>query len=335
MSDPLMGFDKHRLSRRAWMATAGALAAGRGGISLAGSRPPGKARIAITLDLEMSREYPRRGMTEWDYEKGNLDDATKQYAVEAARLVKQAGGRMHFFCVGRVLEQPNIDWLKQIAADHAVGNHTYDHVYVLATRPEETQFRFRRAPWLIRGKSVAEVIEENIRLTTIALRERAGIAEAGFRTPGGFAQGLSGREDVQQLLLRLGYTWVSSKYPSHLAAREGGSPPATVFDSIVAAQREAQPFVYPSGMIELPMSPISDVNAFRSNRWKLADFLKAIRLGVTWAIDNRQVFDFLAHPSCLVVEDPKFEAIRLICDLVHAAGNRAELTDLIAIAGAV
>ncbi|HQU43670.1 MAG: chitin deacetylase [Planctomycetia bacterium 21-64-5] len=335
MSDPLKGFDKHRLSRRGWMATAGALAAGRAGISLAGSRPPGKARIAITLDLEMSREYPRRDMTEWDYEKGNLDDATKQYAVEAARLVKQAGGRMHFFCVGRVLEQPNVGWLKQIAADHAVGNHTYDHVYVLAARPEETQFRFRRAPWLIRGKSVAEVIEENIRLTTIALRERAGIAEAGFRTPGGFAQGLSGREDVQQLLLRLGYTWVSSKYPSHLAAREGESPPAAVFDSIVAAQREAQPFVYPSGLIELPMSPISDVNAFRSNRWKLADFLKAIRLGVTWAIDNRQVFDFLAHPSCLVVEDPKFEAIRLICDLVHAAGNRAELTDLIAIAGAV
>ena len=101
------------------------------------------------------------------------------------------------------------------------------------------------------------MIEENIRLTTVALRERAAIAEAGFRTPGGFAQGLSGRDDVQQLLLRLGYTWVSSRYPSHLAAREGESPRAAVFESIVAAQREAQPFVYPSGLIELPMSPIS------------------------------------------------------------------------------
>ncbi|HET6883562.1 MAG TPA: polysaccharide deacetylase family protein [Pirellulales bacterium] len=323
-----------RLSRRSWLATAGVLAAGRATMSRADSGPSDKARIAITFDLEMSREYPRRGMTEWDYEKGNLDDATKQYAVEAARLVKAAGGRMHFFCVGRVLEQPDVGWLKQIAADHAVGNHTYDHVYVLATRPEETQFRFRRAPWLIRGKSAAEVIEENIRLTTIALGERAGITEAGFRTPGGFAQGLMGREDIQQLLLRLGYTWVSSKYPAHLAAREGDAPPAAVFDSIVAAQREAQPFVYPSGLIELPMSPISDVNAFRSNRWKLADFLKAIELGVTWSIENRQVFDFLAHPSCLVVEDPKFEAVRLICDLVGAAGDRTELTDLTAIADA-
>lgn len=324
-----------RVTRRRFLATAGALTAMATRPSLgAGTRLP-KARIAVTLDLEMSREYPRRGMTEWDYEKGNLDDATKQYAVDAAQLVKQAGGRMHFFCVGRVLEQPDVAWLKQIAAEHAVGNHTYDHVYVLAAQPEETQFRFRRAPWLTRGKSVAEVIEENIRLTTIALKQRAGIDEAGFRTPGGFAQGLAGRDDLQRMLLRLGYKWVSSKYPQHLAAREGESPPAAVFVSIVAAQHQAQPFVYPSGLIELPMSPISDVNAFRSNRWKLADFLKAVRLAVEWAIENGGVFDFLAHPSCLVVEDPKFEAIQLICDLARAAGSRAELTDLDAIAGNV
>ena len=328
------GLIRRRLSRRTLIAAAIGCAAEQAR-SVAAKESPRKARIAITFDLEMSRDYPRRGMTEWDYEKGNLDDATKQYAVEAARIVKQAGGRMHFFCVGRVLEQPDVEWLKTIAADHAVGNHTYDHVYVLAQKPEETQFRFRRAPWLIGGKSAAQVIEENIRLTTIALRERAGIAESGFRTPGGFAQGLAGRDDIQELLLRLGYKWVSSKYPAHLAGREGESPPAAVFDSIVAAQRAAQPFVYPSGLVEVPMSPISDVNAFRSNRWKLADFLKAIRMAVTWTIDNGQVFDFLAHPSCLVVEDPSFESVRLICELANAAGNRAELTDLSAVSDAV
>lgn len=318
------------LSRRQFIAAGGAAAAA--GMALAGDGRRQKAQIAVTFDLEMSREYPRRGMTEWDYEKGNLDEATKQYAVAAAELVKRAGGRMHFFCVGRVLEQPNVDWLKQLAEHHAIGNHTYDHVYVLAAKPDETQFRFRRAPWLVGGKSTAQIIEENIRLTTIALKERAGISESGFRTPGGFAQGLAGREDVQQMLLRLGYRWVSSKYPAHQAAREGQPPSAEVFDSIVAAQREAQPFVYPSGLVEIPMSPISDVNAFRTQRWKLADFLRAIRLAVDWAIENRQVFDFLAHPSCLVVEDPKLESVQLLCDLVHAAGDRAEMCDLAAIA---
>ena len=34
----------------------------------------------------MSREYPQRGMMEWDFQKGNLDEATKKYSVAAAKL---------------------------------------------------------------------------------------------------------------------------------------------------------------------------------------------------------------------------------------------------------
>ena len=61
----------------------------------------------------MSAQYPRRDITEWNYEKGNLDDATKHYSVEAARIAKERGGLIHYFCVGRVLEQPSADWLKE------------------------------------------------------------------------------------------------------------------------------------------------------------------------------------------------------------------------------
>ncbi len=52
----------------------------------------GKALIAITFDLEMSRNFPTRETTHWDYEKGNLNEDTKRYSVEAARRVKAAGG---------------------------------------------------------------------------------------------------------------------------------------------------------------------------------------------------------------------------------------------------
>ena len=83
------------------------------------------------------------------------------------------------------------------------------------------------------------------------------------------------------------------------------------------------------------MSPISDVNAFRSNFWKLDWFLEAIERGVTWAIANSAVFDFLAHPSCLVVEDPTFETIKLICDLVKKSEGRAEICGLDRIATAL
>jgi peptidoglycan/xylan/chitin deacetylase (PgdA/CDA1 family) len=297
-------------------------------------RPPReKALIAVTLDLEMSRNFPTWETTHWDYEKGNLDADTKTYAVEAAKRVKERGGIIHFFCVGRVLEQENVEWLKELVADgHKVGNHTYDHVYVLAKKPEEIQFRFQRAPWLMRGKAPAEVIADNIRMTTEALKTRVGIDAAGFRTPGGFAMGLEGREEVQQMLLDQGFTWVSSKYPAHANSKPGERPTQEVFDDIVRAQAEAQPFVYPTGLIEIPMNPISDIGAFRGGRWPLEDFLKAIRLAVEWAIEHKAVFDFLAHPSCLVASDPKFQAVELICDLVRSAGNRAQFVELDTIA---
>ncbi len=295
-----------------------------------------KAQIAITLDLEMSRHYPTRGIMEWDFQKGNLDEPTKRYAVEAAKIAKERGGLIHFFCVGRVLEQPDVEWLNEIhAGGHPIGNHTYDHVYVLAKTREEIQFRFQRSPWLIEGQEIDEVIRENIRRMSLAMQQRTGIPINGFRTPGGFADGLNGREDIQQMLLDLGFTWVSSKYPKHEAGEPMQEPSAAVYADIVKQQAAAQAFVYPTGLIEVPMSPISDVGAFRTNYWKLEYFLKAVRMSVEWAIENRTVFDFLAHPSCLVVEDPNFETINLICDLVEQSNGRAEIVGLDTIAARV
>jgi hypothetical protein len=306
---------------------------GASAAALAAPAEKKRALIAVTLDLEMSRNFPTWEQTHWDYDKGNLNDETKKYAVEAGRRVKAAGGVVHYFAVGRVFEQPSVDWLKDLVrAGHPVGNHTYDHVNVKATRPEDLQFRFNRAPWLIDGKKPAEVVRDNVRLTTAAMKTRLGVDPAGFRTPGGFADGLADRPDVQALLTELGFSWVSSKYPRHPLGEPGKEPTATVLDGIVKAQVEAQPFAYPKGLVEVPMSPISDISAFRSGRWKLEWFLKAVRLAVEWAVAERAVFDFLGHPSCLYVVDPEFRTVELICELVRKAGDRAALVGLDVIA---
>lgn len=324
------------LTRRDWLRSAAVGTLSLIGPAICAALPkPTKARIAITFDLEMSAQYPKREQTEWNYEKGNLDEPTKQYSVAAAKLTKELGGVIHFFCVGRVLEQPSVDWLKQLAAEgHAIGNHTYDHVNVKAAKPEETQFRFQRAPWLVEGQTAHQIIDHNIRITTNAMKTRAGIEANGFRTPGGFNNGLTDKPEIQRLLLDQGFTWCSSKYPTHLYGKVGETPTPDVFASIVKAQADAQPFVYPSGLIEIPMSPISDVGAFRSTRWSLDAYLKAIRLAIEWTIENRAVFDLLVHPSCIVIEDPDFRIVRLICELVRAAEDRAEIVTLDKIAAA-
>jgi hypothetical protein len=160
------------------------------------------------------------------------------------------------------------------------------------------------------------------------MKTRLGVDPAGFRTPGGFADGLRDRPDVQVILLEQGYSWVSSVYPTHQVGEPGKEPDAKVFDSIVAAQAKAQPFRYPKGLVEVPMSPISDIGAFRTGRWKLEWFLKAVRLAIESVIASGGLFDFLGHPSCLYVVDPEFRTIEMICDVVKKSGGRAEFADL-------
>jgi peptidoglycan/xylan/chitin deacetylase (PgdA/CDA1 family) len=319
-----------RLSRRRCLAGACGVAAGfalRPQTFAAG--PAARAQIAITLDLEMSAEYPRRGMTEWNFEKGNLDQATKDYSIKAAKVVAERGGRIHFFLVGRVLEQPSIDWLKElIDGGHPIGNHTYDHVYLLAKTPDEAQFRFRRSPWLVEGQSVDQILRTNIRLTTVAMRRRLGIEPAGFRAPGGFRTAFDGRPDLQQMLKEEGFTWVSSRYPAHRIEMTDSGPAPVTYEEITTAIPTAQPVFYPNGLLEIPMSPISDVGAFRSHRWKLDWFLEAIRVAVISAIEHGLMFDFLAHPSCLGIEDPECASLKLICDLVKKSDGKAELVTL-------
>jgi hypothetical protein len=134
------------------------------------------------------------------------------------------------------------------------------------------------------------------------------------------------------MLLECGFRWVSSLAPSVAVSPE--NPAAADFDAVVRAQPASQPFVYPTGLIEIPMSPLGDVAAFRrkEKKWKLADFLAMIRRNVGWAIEHGGVFDLLTHPSIMCVEDPKCETYDLVCDLVAQSRGRAAIVGMDAIA---
>jgi peptidoglycan/xylan/chitin deacetylase (PgdA/CDA1 family) len=201
-----------------------------------------------------------------------------------------------------------VGWLRGIVeAGHAVGNHTYDHVNVKAEWPEAIQFRFRRCPWLIEGKTVEQVVRENIQLTTAALRTRVGIPPAGFRTPGGFSNGLRDRDALQRMLQNLGFSWVSSLYPDHAVGPARREPTPQVVQSIVEAQRRAQPFRYPTGLVEITESQIADC-----------------RLQICVQICNLKS----AILSVVYVVDPEFRTIESTCDMVRRSGERAALVTL-------
>jgi hypothetical protein len=157
---------------------------------------------------------------------------------------------------------------------------------------------------------------------------RRHLLAAGALAAAPVADGLRGRDDLQQMLLDLGFPWVSSLYPAHANSTPGTDPTEAVIADIVAAQARAQPFAYPSGLVEIPMSPVSDIGAFRNGRWSLDAFVAVTKRCVERVIADGGVFDFLGHPACLNVVDPSFRTLDAICDAVAAAGERADLADL-------
>src|SRR4051812_49477953 len=68
-------------TRRHFLATVAATSATLATPKYLRAAPPiatfDKAQIAITLDLEMARNFPNWEDTHWDYEKGNLNEAAK------------------------------------------------------------------------------------------------------------------------------------------------------------------------------------------------------------------------------------------------------------------
>src|SRR6185369_17280100 len=101
---PEMAGAKEMTSRRCFLAAA-SLAVVGSVAGLARLRDRKKALVAVSFDLEMSRNFPTWEQTHWDYEKGNLNPEAKKYTVDAARLLKENGGVLHCFSVGRTLEQ--------------------------------------------------------------------------------------------------------------------------------------------------------------------------------------------------------------------------------------
>ena len=101
---------------------------------------PRKAQIAITLDLEMSRNFPRWEDTHWDFEKGNLNEATRRYAVEAGRRVKRAGGLVHYFLVARALEQERVEWLHELRMAAGRSRHGGLQLHMDRMAPGNEQF---------------------------------------------------------------------------------------------------------------------------------------------------------------------------------------------------
>ncbi len=179
--------------------------------------------------------------------------------MKSCRIVKEAGGVLHSFLVGQVLEHKDVDWLKAIIKEgHPIGNHTYDHVRVTAKNLTKIQYRCQSRPWLIAGKTTEEVISENIGIKELATCSSGWVlSRMGSEHPMLLPMVL-----LTELIYRKCYsprdTPASSKYTGPTKVNRKNLTEAD-FDAFVTTHKLHQPFVYPTGLIEVPFSPPMDV----------------------------------------------------------------------------
>ena len=127
---------------------------------------------------------------------------------------------------------------------------------------------------------------------------------------------------------RTGLTWVSSLYPAHAVGPARQEPTEEVLRSIVAAQRNAQPFTYPRGPDRNPHE--SDQRHRRLPRRPLAARVVPHRDSAKFRVVHRQPRRLrFPVPSLVPVRRRSgVSPIELICDMARRVGDRAAIVDL-------
>ena len=260
--------------------------------------------LSLTFDIEMCTNFPY-WTSQWNHRKGAIDEDSKLYMGKMLDVAEKYGVKLQFFLVGSALEDPNIDYLKRMAAEgHAVDNHTYHHVNVKAQDIPRLQPVYANAPWRAAGLNALDCIRREVRQTSAAITEKLGVAPTGFRTPGGFNNGLDDVPAVQELLSDEGMQYASARYYFPVDIEKKRPSAETLRQAMETSIDTLQPYRYPNGLPELALAGITDIWAFRVldlDRWEFIDVLKR---GIDHAHANQQVLSLCFHPPVLAVRDP-------------------------------
>lgn len=286
--------------------------------------------LSLTLDVEQCSNFPYWSSV-WDHRKGAIEPDTRRYIEKLAGIAAAARLRFQWFALGISLEDPDVSYLRSlVAAGHPVGNHTYRHVNVKAQTREQLQVTYRNDPALGRPFATPlEAVRHEIRRTAEAMRERLGAGPQGFRTPGGFGNGLADVPAVQALLREEGYAYASSHYLYPVSAR-----PRPSWEELVGALcwsiEHLQPYRYPNGLPEIPMMGISDIWAFRVLDLEREQWIRLLEAGVDHAAERGLTFSILMHPHVLACRDPHAATIQRLLERAAARGGRIVTNDELA-----
>ena len=111
---------------------------------------------------------------------------------------------------------------------------------------------YANAPWRAAGLNALECIRREVRQTSAAITEKLGVAPTGFRTPGGFNNGLDDVPEVQDVLAAEGIQYASARF-YYPVDRKQPRPGADVLRRGMETSIDSlRPSRYPNGLPEAP-----------------------------------------------------------------------------------
>lgn len=232
-----------------------------------------------------------------DFCHGHLNKDIIDYVLLLAQTAERFDARIQFFLQGNTFEDP-VDHWKTIAANgHAIDSHMYYHVGLIDETPEE--------------------VRRQLTKTKALIEEAFGTVNIGLRGPGGYANGLHGREDIQHAILDAGIRWVSSQI---------GRAPAGDDSAWINLIPERQPVYYATGLLEIPFGGHQDRSFFDVDMGgsprPLDEWIEYLKKCVDVAYDNHLFYAQTVHPSTSFKHDRE---ARYLSEILEYCRQRPEI----------
>jgi peptidoglycan/xylan/chitin deacetylase (PgdA/CDA1 family) len=163
---------------------------------------------------------------------GRIMPALQAYTLKLCDIAEGYGVSLHFFYVCNGLEATDTAYLHEILdRGHVIDSHTYSHQGL--------------------ASASAETLDDELSRASRLLRQQLGVTSTVLRGPGGYPDGLHTVPSAnRRVILRNGFRWVSGEYDGEMYGRTS--------DEWASAAARNLPYVYPEGLIEIPIQGWTD-----------------------------------------------------------------------------
>jgi hypothetical protein len=232
------------------------------------------------------------------FDCGNAADPGLSAALQVASLAAGEGLRAQFFVPGVALEDSAEAAAELARLGHDVDGFTYDGAPLLGTEPE--------------------ALREQITSTQALLGQVVPGPCVGLRAPDMARNGLQKHEDIQQLILDCGLSWVGSDYSARNP--EAGSVGFADKNAAMLTKHQ-QPRWYASGLLEIPSPGFSDKAFLVEQGRSLEEWTAHLCQCLDFASDmGGLLFAADLHPALLLAHDPGLSCLRAL--IQHARDRR-------------